>query len=62
FLVAPNEPGQLAEKINAVWNDSRLEEIGKAAQIRAQDFAPAQTVQELLSYYREILNGNAKGE
>jgi len=62
FLVAPNEPGQLAEKINAVWNDSRLEEIGKAAQIRAQDFAPEQTVQELLSYYREILNGNAKGE
>ena len=62
FLVAPNEPGQLTEKINDAWNDPRLEEIGKAAQIRAQDFAPEQTVQELLSYYREILNGNAKGE
>jgi glycosyltransferase involved in cell wall biosynthesis len=61
FLVAPNEPGQLAEKINDAWNDPRLDEIGKAAQIRAQDFAPEQTVQELLSYYREILNGNAKG-
>jgi glycosyltransferase involved in cell wall biosynthesis len=62
FLVAPNEPGQLAEKISDAWNDPRLEEIGKAAGLRAQDFAPEQTVQELLSYYREILNGNAKGE
>ena len=62
FLVTPNEPGQLAEKMNAVWNDPRLEEIGKAAQIRAQDFAPEHTVQELVSYYREILNGNAKDE
>ena len=56
FLVSPNEPEQLAERINAVWKDPRLQEIGKAARLRAQDFAPEQTVQELLSYYREILN------
>jgi len=62
FLVSPNEPEQLAERINAVWKDPRLQEIGKAARLRAQDFAAEQTVQELLSYYREILNHNKKGE
>ena len=57
FLVSPNDPEALAEKIISAWIDPKLCEIGQAAQRKTLEFSPEKTVNSLLSYYREILHG-----
>jgi glycosyltransferase involved in cell wall biosynthesis len=57
FLVSPNDPEGLAEKIISAWIDPKLCEIGQAAQRKTLEFSPEKTVESLLSYYREILHG-----
>jgi glycosyltransferase involved in cell wall biosynthesis len=56
FLVPPNNPEGLAEKIISSWIDPRLCEIGQAAQRKTLEFSPEKTVEALLTYYREILH------
>lgn len=56
FLVPPNNVDALATKIKEVWQDPRLDEIGQAAKHKIQEFAIERTVQELLDYYKDILN------
>jgi len=58
FLVSPNSPGELAEKILAAWVNPGLDAIGRAAREKAREFAPERTVDALLAYYYEVLNGN----
>lgn len=55
FLVPPNNPQALANKIISAWNDPGLEKMGAAAQRTSLDFLPEHTVEALLTYYREIL-------
>ena len=55
FLVTPNDPEALAEKMISAWSDSRLPEMSVAAKSRMQDFAPEKTVASLLAYYRQVL-------
>jgi glycosyltransferase involved in cell wall biosynthesis len=57
FLVSPNNPGALAEKIISAWIHPKLGEIGAAARQKSLEFSPERTVETLLTYYREILNG-----
>lgn len=57
FLVSPNNPEALADKIISAWIDPRLEEMGAAARERVLEFLPEKTVESLLTYYREILHG-----
>jgi glycosyltransferase involved in cell wall biosynthesis len=57
FLVRPNDPEALADKLIAAWEDPRLNEMSMAAKQRMRDFAPEQTVSSLLAYYAEIANG-----
>ncbi len=56
FLVSPNNPEALAEKIISAWIDPKLAEMGAAAQQKTAEFSPDKTVETLLSYYREILS------
>ena len=56
FLVPPNNPGALAEKIISAWIHPELEEIGAAARQKSWEFSPERTVETLLTYYREILH------
>lgn len=58
FLVDPNEPEALADKLIAAWVDPKLNEMSTAAKQRMHDFAPDKTVASLLTYYSEVLNGN----
>jgi len=55
FLVPPNNPEALAEKINAAWADPRLAEMGAAARQGTREFSPDKTINDLLTYYRELL-------
>jgi glycosyltransferase involved in cell wall biosynthesis len=57
FLVSPNNPEALAEKIISAWMNPKLTEMGAAAQQNMLDFSPEKTVEALLTYYREILHG-----
>jgi glycosyltransferase involved in cell wall biosynthesis len=57
FLVSPNNPEALAEKIVSAWIDPKLEEMGAAALQKSLEFSPERTIETLLTYYREILNG-----
>ncbi len=57
FLVAPNNPEALAEKIISAWIDPKLDEMGAAARQKSLEFSPEKTVDALLTYYREILRG-----
>ena len=57
FLVSPNNPEALAEKIISAWIHPQLEEMGAAARQKTLEFAPDKTVERLLTYYREILQG-----
>lgn len=59
FLVPANDPDTLGEKMIAAWIDPRLNEMGTAAKERMLEFAPEKTVASLLSYYAELLNGQA---
>src|SRR6185369_11371319 len=56
FLVTPNEPAALAEKIISAWVDPRLEELGTSARQAITKYSPETTVEMLLTYYREVLN------
>jgi glycosyltransferase involved in cell wall biosynthesis len=58
FLVDPNSPGALADKLIAAWVDPKLDEMSAAAKRRMHDFAPEKTVASLLTYYSEVLNGS----
>ena len=57
FLVSPNNPEALAEEIITAWIHPKLEEMGAAARQNTLEFSPEITVETLLTYYREVLNG-----
>ncbi|HEY0319990.1 MAG TPA: glycosyltransferase family 4 protein [Pyrinomonadaceae bacterium] len=57
FLVPPNNVDALAEKIIRAWEYPKLQEIGHAARQKSLEFSPEKTVESLLTYYREILQG-----
>jgi len=57
FLVPPNNPEALAEKIVSAWIHPKLQEMGAAAEQKSLEFSPERTVETLLTYYREILQG-----
>ena len=58
FLVPPDNPGALADKMIAAWTDQRLAEMSSAAKQKALEFAPEKTIPSLLSYYSEVLSNN----
>ena len=59
FLVPPNNPEALAEKMISAWVDPRLEQMGKVAREQMEQFAPDKTVASLLGYYSTLLrNGH----
>lgn len=57
FLVEPNNPEALADKLIAAWVDPKLDVMAAAAKQTMYDFAPEKTVAALLSYYFAVLNG-----
>ncbi|MFN2511709.1 MAG: glycosyltransferase family 4 protein [Pyrinomonadaceae bacterium] len=57
FLVSPNNPDALAQEIISAWIHPKLEEMGAAARQKILEFSPEKTVETLLTYYREVLNG-----
>jgi glycosyltransferase involved in cell wall biosynthesis len=57
FLVDPNSPDALADKLIAAWVDPKLNQMSAAAKQRIEDFAPDKTVGSLLTYYFGVLNG-----
>jgi glycosyltransferase involved in cell wall biosynthesis len=57
FLVEPDNPEALANKLIAAWVDPKLDVIAAAAKQTMHDFAPEKTVAALLSYYFAVLNG-----
>jgi len=57
FLVSPDNPAALAEKMISAWTDPELATMSAAAKHRVLDFAPEKTVTSLLSYYSEVLGG-----
>lgn len=54
FLVPPDNPQALADKMIAAWIDPRLEAISSAAKAQVLEFAPEKTIPALLSYYAEL--------
>ena len=60
FLVTPNSPDELGDKLISVWTDPRLEAVAQAAKRRAGDFSSESAVSELFSYYCEVLAGKEK--
>ena len=58
FLVDPNSPDALADKLVAAWVDPKLNEMSAAAKQCMHDFAPEKTVASLLNYYSEVLKGS----
>ena len=57
FLVEPNSPSALADKLVSAWDYRLLHEMAAAAKQRMDEFAPEKTVASLLTYYSELLNG-----
>ena len=57
FLVSPNRPEALAERIISAWIDPRLGEMAAAGRQTILKFSPERTVETLLTYYFEILRG-----
>jgi glycosyltransferase involved in cell wall biosynthesis len=55
FLVSPDSPDALAEKMISAWTDPDLSRIAEAAKQRMLEFAPEKTVASLLSYYSEVI-------
>jgi len=58
FLVPPDNPQALADKMIAAWTDQRLESISAAAKQQVAEFAPEKTIPSLLNYYSEVLSNN----
>jgi glycosyltransferase involved in cell wall biosynthesis len=56
FLVPPDNPQALADKMIAAWSDQRLAEMSAAAKEEVQQFAPDKTIPSLLSYYSEVIH------
>ncbi len=56
YLVPPNDPAALADKLIAAWEDPKLNEMSAAAKQKMRDFAPEETVTTLLAYYAEVMN------
>lgn len=56
FLVPPDDPESLSEKMIAAWTDERLSEMSAAAKQQVLEFAPEKTIPSLLSYYSEVLS------
>jgi glycosyltransferase involved in cell wall biosynthesis len=56
FLVPPDNPQALADKMIAAWTDKRLAEMSVAAKQQVLEFAPEKTIPSLLSYYSEVLS------
>ena len=54
FLVPAGSMDALAAKLNEAWVHPRLDEIGRAASKRMEEFVPDRTVQDLLDYYALI--------
>jgi len=54
FLVPPDNPQALADKMIAAWTDERLEAMSAAAKAQVLEFAPDKTIPALLSYYAEL--------
>jgi glycosyltransferase involved in cell wall biosynthesis len=54
FLVPPDNPQALADKMIAAWTDERLAAISAAAKAQVLEFAPEKTIPALLSYYAEL--------
>ncbi len=55
FLVPPDNPQALADKMIAAWTEPRLAEMSAAAKEQMLQFAPEQTIPSLLSYYSEVI-------
>jgi glycosyltransferase involved in cell wall biosynthesis len=56
FLVPPDNPQALADKMIAAWTDERLDVMSSAAKDQVLEFAPEKTIPALLSYYSELLS------
>lgn len=56
FLVPPNNPAALAEKLISAWTTPDLANLSAAATQRMQEFTPEKTLAPLLSYYAEVCN------
>ena len=56
FLVPPDNPQALADKMIAAWADERLDEMSSAAKAKVVEFAPEKTIPALLNYYSEVLS------
>ena len=55
FLVPPNAPEALAQKMISAWSDPELETIGAAAKQELLKLTPEKTVAALLNYYSGLL-------
>ena len=55
FLVPAGNAGALADTLCSAWRDPRLDEIGSAAAVAVQAYAPEETVQAFLDYAQEII-------
>jgi glycosyltransferase involved in cell wall biosynthesis len=55
FLVPPDNPQALADKMIAAWTDQRLPAMSGAARQQVLEFAPEKTIPSLLDYYSELL-------
>jgi glycosyltransferase involved in cell wall biosynthesis len=65
FLVPPNDPAALSEKLISAWTAPDLAVLSEAARQRIQEFAPEKTVTSLLRYYTEVLalnNGHDRNQ
>ena len=58
FLVPPDDPQALVDKMIAAWTDQRLAEMSLAAKEKTLEFAPEKTIPSLLSYYSEVLSNS----
>ena len=56
FLVPPDDPEALADKLIAAWTDERVAVMSLAAKEKALEFAPEKTIASLLNYYSEVLS------
>lgn len=56
FLVPPDNPQALADKMIDAWTDQRLAKMSVAAKEQVREFAPEKTIPSLLSYYSTIID------
>ena len=56
FLVPPDNPASLADKMISSVDGRAFGKMSVAAKQRMQEFAPEKTIASLLSYYSEVLS------